>query len=400
MKSSKLITLIICIISSSMILGDVDTMNKKDNAQEIAKLSREDTFPKESITGMSDAYLEGYLQSLVDMHYYEYKVIVLVNDHKVWIANLPKNKLLANSITSFLKDVPGIDDVQVINGLAPKEMERREKYLNRPKVSGIWFPQNTELFQPLIANPRQAIYSAGYRGGDQVIGKNVAAVSLGDDFPIYRWLNVFKWKGDLQIGIEGGIWSVFNLDPHPNIISGTELVNTDFYVGFPITYAVNNWSYKLRYYHISSHLGDEFLENNPGYVRVNPSFEAIDLFASYQVNEAIRLYIGPGFVIRSDKSYKWKPFYLHYGAEFRFGGYKSLYQRLYGTWLFSVFFRTEQELHYNFDGTAIFGYEWSKLQGVGRKIRLFAEGHHGYSFEGQFSKDKTTYWAIKFAYGF
>ncbi|MBN1914994.1 MAG: DUF1207 domain-containing protein [Parachlamydiales bacterium] len=367
---------------------------------DICALTRSDNLPKEVLEGASDSYFEGYIQALVDLHYYEYQVVVIVKDKVVWLANLPKNELLAKSIKSFVKDVPGVKEVKILDGIPPKEMAEREKYVDRPHVKGIWFPQNTELFLPLIADPRQVINSIGYRGGDKVIGKKAVAVSLGADFPIFRWLEVLPWKGDLQISIESGIWSVFNLDPKPNYNGGTALVNTDFYVAIPLSYAVNKWSFRFRIYHLSSHLGDEFLVDHPGYHRVNPSYEAVDFFFSYQANDILRLYGGPGLILHSDKSFDMDHAYVEYGTEARFAGSKFDYHKLYGTFFAAIHFRNWQMDHWYFDGTYALGYEWSNLKNVGRRIRLFAEAHHGYSLEGQFMKDKTSYGSIKLAYGF
>ncbi len=373
---------------------------QESSDNDITFLSRTDNIPEESIKGVPDPYFEGYLQALVDMHFYEYKVVVLAKDHEVWLANLPKNKMIAKSIISFIKDVPGVKEVHIIDGVPPKEMEKREKYVSRPKVKGIWFPQSTELFLPIIANPRQVIYAIGYRGGDRVMGKKAVNVSLGDSFPIFRWIDVLPWHGDMQIGIEAGIWSVFNLDPHPKIDPGTELVNTDFYVGIPISYAVNKWAFRFRIYHISSHLGDEYMVNHPNVVRLNPSYEAIDFFSSWQATDYLRLYIGPGVILHSDDSYPMKHLYVEYGAEARFLGLKMYYHRLYGTFFAGVHLQNWQVLKWDIDGTYVLGYEWSKMQGVGRKIRVYAEYHHGFSLEGQFFKKRTQYGALNFAYGF
>ncbi len=366
-----------------------------------AVLSRSDSVPIESVEDCSDSYFEGYVQALVDMHFAEYQVVVLVKDRKVWLANLPKNSLIANSIVSFVKDVPGVQQVAVLSGVSAQDQAIREKYVNRPQPNGIWFPQMTELFQPLIADPRQASYILGYRSGDRVCGNKCVAFALGDDFPIYRWLNVFRWKGDMQIGIEAGIWSVFNMDPSPDIAGGTELVNTDFYVGIPLTYAINKWSFRLRVYHISGHLGDEFLVNHPGFKRVNPSIEALDFYTSFQASDAIRLYVGPGGYLHSDPSFPWKPpLYLQYGTEARFYGQKFYMQKLYGTFFIAMHWRNIQALDWNFDGTYRGGYEFSKLQGIGRKLRLYLGYHHGYSLEGQFAKERTHYLEFNFSYGF
>lgn len=362
-------------------------------------LSRRDSIPEE-VQVASDPYFEGYIQALIDMHYAEYRVIVLVKNHKVWLTNMPSNKMLANSIVAFVRDVPGVEEVTVLNGVPPEDEELREKYVERPTIKGIWFPQMTELFLPLIADPRAATYSMGWRSGDRVIGNKTIGVSLGDDFPIYRWLDVF-WGGDFQIGIEAGIWSVFNMDPHPNLAHGTaELVNTDFYVGIPLTFATGPWSFRLRGYHISSHLGDEYMVDHPNVVRLNPSLEAVDFFVSYQATEAIRLFVGPGVYVHSDKTFKWKPLYFEYGTEARFLGSKFLKQRLYGTCFIALFWRNLEQLDYNFDGTYRAGYEFSKLQGIGRKFRLYIGYHHGYSLEGQFSKMRTHYFEYNINYGF
>lgn len=388
-------------------------------------LSRKDSIPPEVET-QKDPYFEGYIQALVDMHYAEYRVVVIVREKHVWLANLPNNELIANSIVSFVKDVPGVQDVTKLNGVPPKNEEIREKYVQRPKISGIWFPQMTELFLPLIAAPRQVSYTVGWRFGDRVCGQNCADIAFGDDFAVYRWLDVM-WHGDLQIGIEAGIWSVFNMfpsDSNPFIQSGqpktrepgTQLVNTDYYVGLPITYANGKWSFRLRGYHISSHLGDEFLYNHPNYVtnpypkgkdysknpqvRVNPSIEAIDFAVSYQANETIRVYGFPGAIVHSDESFPWKPMYIEYGTEIRFLGTKFYKQKLYGTVWAGLHWRNYQQLDWNFDGTYKLGYEFSKLQGIGRKFRVYVEYHHGYSLEGQFQKLRTSYWETNLSYGF
>ncbi len=363
-------------------------------------LNRSDNILKENLEKVDDQYFEGYLQALVDMHYYEYKVVVIVKDGNVWLANMPKNALTARSIVSFLKDVPGVKRVVVIDGVPPEEMEEREKYVTRPKVRGIWFPQTTALFQPMLANPRQVTYSIGYRGNDKIAGRKAVAVSLGDDFPIFRWLDVFRWQADVQIGIESGVWFVFDMDPHPNIGGGTALFNTDFYVGIPLVYALNKWAWRLRLYHISSHLGDEFLVNHPGFNRKNPSFEALDLFFQYQAYEQLRFYAGAGLILHSDGTFPMRHSYIEYGFEARFLGSKIYYHNLFGTFFLSTYFRNWQLNNFNIDGTYLFGYEWSKLQGVGRKIRIFGEYHHGFSPDGQFMNKRSNYWSIKLAYGF
>jgi len=366
-------------------------------------LTRADNLPIESFADATDPYLEGYIQALIDVNYYEYQVVVIVKNHKVFLANLPHNDLLSKSIISFVKDLPGVKSVETTD-VTRQELEARKQYVEQPRVGGVWFPQSTVLFAPLVSDPMQPINSAAMRFGDKVCGDICAAVSLGDDFPIFRWIDIMHWHGDLQIGIEAGIWSVFNYSniPHKPKHETCELVNTDFLVGIPLTYAFDQWSFRLRVYHISSHLGDEYLCNhrNSCKKRKNPSMEAIDFFSSYQFSSGLRGYFGPGVVFHSDESFRIKPLYVEYGVELRILGSKFNYHRLYGTPFFAIHLENWQQRHWDLDMTLKLGYEISKLQGVGRKMRVYIDYHHGFSYEGQFFNKRTQYGEFGFSWGF
>jgi hypothetical protein len=379
-------------------------------AEEVAKIDPEfsaikrgDNLPVQHFEHATDPYLEGYIQALIDIHYYEYGVIVVVKDHRVYLSHLPRNELVAKSIVSFVQDLPGVQAVEVKEELSLQEVEARRKYTETPRVDGVWFPQSTVLFAPLVADPREPVYSVNYRMGDRVMGRKAVAVSLGDDFPIFRWRNVLRWHGDMQIGIQAGVWSVFNFSHVPNRKNNTcELMNTDYLVGIPLTYAFDKWSFRLRFYHQSSHLGDEFLVDHPNFLskRKNPSYEAIDFFSSYQFASSLRLYGGPGVVVQSDRTFKIKPLYIMWGAEVRLFGKKLYYHRLYGTLFFAAHMENWQQHHWDLDQFYKLGYEISKLQGVGRKMRLYGGYHQGFSYEGQFFNERTRYAEIGLSWGF
>jgi hypothetical protein len=173
-------------------------------------------------------------------------------------------------------------------------------------------------------------------------------------------------------------------------------------VGIPLTYALNSWSFRLRVYHVSSHLGDELLVNHPDFLkhRKNPSMEAIDFFSSYQASSHVRLYFGPGVILHSDPCFDMKTLYVQYGAEFRVLGSKLYYHRLYGTPFFAIHVENWQVRDWDFDVSMKLGYEISKLQGVGRKMRVYVEYHDGFSYEGQFFKKRTHYRGIGLSWGF
>ncbi|EPP30413.1 hypothetical protein CP8484711_0528B, partial [Chlamydia psittaci 84-8471/1] len=51
---------------------------------------------------------------------------------------------------------------------------------------GVWLPQNTILFAPLIADPRQVTNSAGIRFNEKVVGNRVGSAIFGGDFILLR----------------------------------------------------------------------------------------------------------------------------------------------------------------------------------------------------------------------
>lgn len=370
---------------------------------ELSAIKHKDSLPVENFNDVSDSYLEGYIQALIDANYYEYYIIVTVKNHNVYLSNLPKNDLFANSIVTFVRDLPGIKSVEVVPTIPEETLESRKKMAQEPHVNGVWFPQTTVLFSPLIGDPREPMYAVNYRGGDRVMGRKAIAVSMGDDFPFFRWRDVFSVHGDLQIGIQAGVWAVFNFSDVPDRKKNTcELMNTDYLVGIPLTYAFDKWSFRFRLYHISSHLGDEFLVNNPWFLaeRKNPSFEALEWINSYQVSSGLRVYGGPGWIFESDDTFKLKPFYVKYGAEVRLFGHKIKYHGLHGTPFLVIHLENWEQHSWNLDQFYMLGYELSKLQGVGRKVRFYLEYHQGYSYEGQFFNERVTYGQIGLSWGF
>ena len=360
--------------------------------------TRSDQIPQTHVAAVSDEYLSGYVQALIDMHYFEFQVKAVVRSHIAYLYNLPNNDVLASSIVCFIADIPCIQCVERVECI-PVCCEGVAVACNEPcgtdelccdfpqppscdilypcgDIDGIWFPQTTVLFAPLIADPRQPIYSAALRYRDRVIGRHVGSATFGDDFPIYRWKDLFCWHGDLQIGVEAGIFAVFDLDAGSN-----SLVNTDYFASIPLTYAFDRWSFRFRIWHMSCHIGDEFLLIHPGFERCNVSDEGADFFTSYQCG-GVRLYAGAGYIFRRDESFPKKPLFVEYGTELRFFGLRECLSKLYMQPFLAMHFRNWEEHNFNFDATYLLGVEWSTLQGVGRKFRLFFEYHNGFCERG------------------
>lgn len=268
-----------------------------------------------------------------------------------------------------------------------------------PCQCGEWLPERPPLFRPFVADPRQVCFSAGWRTNDEVISRNVGDCSFGDTASIYRWYNIGIGPlcGDLEIDIEGAVWAVF--DP---LNESAALVNADYYAGIPVVYSTGPFALRLRFFHISSHIGDEFLIDNPNFDRRNPSAEYLDLFASYYWTDAVRLYGGVGWIVHQDTSFKTGRAYSEAGMELRFP-FWSFYnpcQKLFGRPFFGMHFRANSDFNNHIDQTYVAGYEFGKTIGLCRRLRIYFEYHDGYSVEGQFACHTTDYISARISYGF
>jgi hypothetical protein len=66
----------------------------------------------------------------------------------------------------------------------------------------------------------------------------------------------------------------------------------------------------------------------------------------------------------------------------------------------AMHFQNWQDVDWKIDATFALGYEWGKINGMGKKIRLSLEYHNGYSDAGQFSRRRDDYVQAKLSYGF
>jgi hypothetical protein len=126
----------------------------------------------------------------------------------------------------------------------------------------------------------------------------------------------------------------------------------------------------------------------------------MELIGSYQFSSGLRVYGGPGWVFQSDPTFRLKPLYVKAGAEIRLFGQKLYYHRLYGTPFLAIHMEGWEQRHWNLDQFYKLGYEISKLQGVGRKMRVYIGYHQGNSYEGQFFNKRTRYGQAGFSWGF
>ncbi len=172
-----------------------------------------------------------------------------------------------------------------------------------------------------------------------------------------------------QIDIEGAAFPRLTLDEH------RDLVSADFRFGIPITVRRGRWEGKFGYYHLSSHMGDEYLLKH-GVARRNYVRDALVLGLAVRLCRDWRFYAEAGWA-----------FYLAGGSkpwEFQFGiDYSPVRPTgLTGAPFLALNTRLREEVDYGGNMTFQAGWQWR-----GRTGHLFRTGLHyfnGLSDQAQF----------------
>lgn len=112
-----------------------------------------------------------------------------------------------------------------------------------------------------------------------------------------------------QIDIEGAGMPRLDLEQ-----ADRDLMAADFRFGVPLTYGRGNYQTKLAYYHLSSHLGDEYMVRNNTLLRRNYSRDVIVWGHSVFLTEDIRLYGEAGFAFNYDGGSE--PWEFQFGADY------------------------------------------------------------------------------------
>ena len=168
----------------------------------------------------------------------------------------------------------------------------------------------------------------------------------------------------------------------------------------PITFRWNGLSGRLRYYHQSSHLGDEFILGNPGVGRINLSFEELEIIASIEElffeRYDLRFYVGHGYLIRREpidfNRLRWQ-----YGGEFRFHIMRHMEHRDF-YFLAASDIRQLQENRYDPDISIKTGLELARDSG--RRFRILFSVYDGFNPFGQFYKQEMRAIGVEINLGF
>ena len=257
----------------------------------------------------------------------------------------------------------------------------------------VGFPDD-DVFRPLLAASKEPRFFGSYqrvRYRDVGESLNVGLITAGGTFGLWGLRHETNCDG-FQLSLFGAIFSQFNLDA-----DSTDLINSDFQVGFPLTWRRGPVSTRVRVYHQSSHVGDEFLLRNSEFNRVNLGFEALDALASFE-HHSWRMYGGGSYLIRRKPALDRGV--VQWGIEFRSDSYTApmlgnLMEGLYYTPVLGADFQAIEHFGWNVNSSVMGGFEWSRL-GSTRRFRLLLSYYRGHNPFGQFFDQKIETFGIGF----
>ncbi len=175
-----------------------------------------------------------------------------------------------------------------------------------------------------------------------------------------------------QIDFDGAVFP--RLDPWED---SNPLIASDFRAGFWLTYGNGPWHVKVGYYHLSAHLGDEFLLANPGVQRINYVRDEAMVGVGYYWTDDVRLYAEAGYAPGIDGGAE--PLEFQFGAE-----YSPIVDR---GWRGSPFAAANVNLReeVDFSGNFVTQLGWQWLNGCnGRRFRVGLQYFVGKSDDYEF----------------
>jgi hypothetical protein len=171
-----------------------------------------------------------------------------------------------------------------------------------------------------------------------------------------------SWAQGWQLDVEGS--AQVRLDPDENI----DLRSVDYRIGSPLTYGYGRHRLKFGYYHLCSHLGDEFIEAHPSFRHVNFVRDALVIGYAYYVTENLRVYGEAGWAFHEDVGQPWE---FQFGLDYSPAGPTGLF----GAPFFAAHGHLREELDFSGNFVLQAGWAWRGE----RSSHLLRVGLHYYN---------------------
>jgi hypothetical protein len=228
------------------------------------------------------------------------------------------------------------------------------------------------IYRPYMAGAKESRFHGGWMH-DHGEG-DIWDVGLGGQVGILR----YGTRGDarpegIQLSMEGA--GQTRLDPEEEL----DVVATDYRFGIPITWGDSFHQVKFAFYHLSSHVADEYLELHPGFTRLNYSRNVLVLGHSIYPTPKSRFYAEAGYGVDVDVSQPWEfQFGFDYGPSGRTGAR--------GEPFFAFNGHLREEVDFGGNVVAQVGWAWRRSPASGM-LRTGLEYYNGKSDQFSFFND-------------
>jgi len=151
-------------------------------------------------------------------------------------------------------------------------------------------PSAQEFYYPLMADPTELGFSGRYF--HQTGGADFSEVSLGDYLGVLRLRLPANWVMQLNVG--GGVLARFDMSSVRNALEVA-----DYTACLPLDIHRGAHTIRMGYWHTSSHLGDDFIKDNPGFVLQKRTTDSMKATYSYTPTDWVRAYGGGSYAFNA-----------------------------------------------------------------------------------------------------
>jgi hypothetical protein len=219
------------------------------------------------------------------------------------------------------------------------------------------------------------------------VDTRAVAVGIGDSFGLVRWDGDRPGDG-LQIDLAAVLHAQFD-----GTRRSFDFLNADFIVGFPVAYRRQRWSMRIRPYHWSAHVGDEFLLRKDDLERFEISVEGIESTVSRD-HRMGRIYGGLDLLVTRVPD-RLPPVVLTLGTELRRSDPWFDLGPFAARPLAGAHVRANDVEGWRLGWSARAGLELGRARnqpGEGRRLAIVLDVFDGHSPFGQFFEDELRYW--------
>lgn len=216
-------------------------------------------------------------------------------------------------------------------GLFDSRPDWRWKFLPKGVLYGTYWASSAE--------PRLAVKVVSEQALNALVD-----TEIGGRVPIVRFGAVERLEG-WQFDVLGGV----NLRQDPN--DEMDVQATDYRFDLPLTYRKGPHAFKVGYYHVSSHLGDEYILKNNITTRDNFLRDVINFGYSYNPLPELRLYGEFGYGFHVDVSEPWE---MQFGVDYG----PATFTGIYGAPFVAVNVHLREELNFGGNVALQLGWAW------------------------------------------